>query len=244
MPRQLAMRYVRVMQKIADGGVRGFDRLAALVIFAVMCVAAPQLAHAGPKRETFDIVKFTPPTAWKKVAWTKEFNADKSQLGYTVVDQKAGTYCRIFIVKSTISEGSLDADFASEWKLFISNNREMLTGPQLTDAAERDGWKVKAGVGTFSFDGGVSIGMLTSISGYGRVASVVMLTSSEAYLPAIQAFLGSIEMVRPRAPSVTSATTKRAAGGTVKPQALQGYMDYSPFTKTWTWKLRYPPPIK
>lgn len=167
-----------------------------------------------------------------------------------MVDQKAGTYCRIFVIKSTTSEGTLDADFASEWKLFISDNREMLTGPQVTDAAERDGWQVKAGVGTYAFSGGVSIGMLTSISGYGRVASVVVLTSSEAFLPAIQALLGSIEMIRPVAPAVASDTskpskvTKPAASGTSKPQALQGYMEYSPFTKTWTWKLRYPPPTK
>lgn len=239
------MRYLRGMQTSRNGGVHG--RLAVLVMIALMWVGAPQLAHAAPKRVTFDIVRFTPPAAWKKVAWTKELSADGNQLGYTVVDQKAGTYCRIFVIKSTTSEGSLDADFAMEWKRFISDNREMLTGPEVTDAAERDGWQVKAGVGTYAFSGGVSIGMLTSISGYGRVASVVVLTSSEKFLPAIQALLGSIEMVRPVAPAVASATSKPskpAASGTSKPQALQGYMEYSPFTKTWTWKLRYPPPTK
>ncbi len=221
-----------------------------LAMIAVMSVGVPQMAQAAPKRVTFDLVRFTPPAAWKKVAWTKELSADGNQLGYTVVDQKAGTYCRIFVIKSTTSEGTLDADFASEWKLFISDNREMLTGPQVTDAAERDGWQVKAGVGTYAFSGGVSIGMLTSISGYGRVASVVVLTSSEAFVPAIQSLLGSIEMVRPVVPAVASDTSKSskpskpAANSTSKPQALQGYMEYSPFTKTWTWKLRYPPPTK
>jgi hypothetical protein len=29
--------------------------------------------------------------------------------------------------------------------------------------------------------------------------------------------------------------------GNAKPAALQGYMDYNPITRTWTWKLRYPP---
>ena len=29
-----------------------------------------------------------------------------------------------------------------------------------------------------------------------------------------------------------------------QPTALQGYMEYNPFTKSWTWKVRYPPPSK
>lgn len=217
-------------------------RVAVLVVLVAVLGGLPRGARAAPKKVTFDLIRFAPPAPWNKVAWTKELSPDKNQLGYTVVDQKAGTFCRIFIVKSTTSAGALDADFASEWKALIADNREMLTGPQVTDAAAEDGWQVKAGVGTFAFNGGVSIAMLTSVSGHGRVASVVVMTSSEAYLPAVQAFLGSIEMVKP--PSVAKVAATPAASGTAKPQALQGYMDYNPFTKSWTWKLRYPPPTK
>ena len=217
-------------------------RVAVLVVLVAVLGGLPRGAQAAPKKVTFDLIRFAPPAPWNKVAWTKELSPDKNQLGYTVVDQKAGTFCRIFIVKSTTSAGALDADFASEWKALIADNREMLTGPQVTDAAAEDGWQVKAGVGTFAFNGGVSIAMLTSVSGHGRVASVVVMTSSEAYLPAVQAFLGSIEMVKP--PSVAKVAATPAASGTAKPQALQGYMDYNPFTKSWTWKLRYPPPTK
>jgi len=35
-----------------------------------------------------------------------------------------------------------------------------------------------------------------------------------------------------------------AENSNAQPTPLQGYMDYNPFTKTWTWKLRYPPPTK
>lgn len=216
--------------------------LGVLVVLGVVLAGLPREAQAAPKKMTFDLIRFAPPAPWNKIAWTKELSADKNQLGYTVVDQKAGTFCRIFVVKSTTSAGALDEDFASEWKALIADNREMLTGPQVTDAAAEDGWQVKAGVGTFAFNGGVSIAMLTSVSGHGRVASVVVMTSSEAYLPAVQAFLGSIEMVRP--PAVAKVAATPATGGAAKPQALQGYMEYNPFTKSWTWKLRYPPPTK
>jgi hypothetical protein len=37
------------------------------------------------------------------------------------------------------------------------------------------------------------------------------------------------------------AQTTVGAAGTENPAALQGYMDYNPFTKSWTWKVRYPP---
>lgn len=225
--------------------VRWSGRLALLALVWVALVGGARDARAGTEKVTFDLIRFTPPAPLKKLTWTEALTDDKNQRFYTLVDPQAGTYCRIIVIKSTISAGTLDADFASEWKAFISNNREMLTGPQITDAAVQDGWQVKAGVGTFKLAGGESIAMLTSISGHGRVASVVAMTSSQTYLPAIQAFLGSIEMIKPpamAAPSVPASPAKPAATGTAKPQALQGYMDYNPFTKSWTWKVRYPPP--
>jgi len=146
----------------------------------------------------------------------------------------------------TLSQGSVSPYKASGSTDFnFSVVYKNTTPAQITDTAEEDGWKVKAGVTTFDWNNGTSIAMLTSISGYGRVVSIAAVTDNQAYASAIQALLGSVEMKKPAtATATTSAATasaKRAAKGTAKPAALQGYMEYHPFTKAWTWKVRYPP---
>jgi hypothetical protein len=212
-------------------------------IWFCLCVVlaiAPATASAG--KATYDLVKYTPPAPWKKVAWIKDIKKDKNNVSYTMTDKSSGTYCQIFIIRSTTSKGDVDADFESEWKAMIVGSYKDTSPPVITDTAEDDGWKVKAGVTTFEFNNETSIAMLTTISGYDRAVSIVAVTSSQDYLPAVQALLGSIEMKKP--PRSASSTPAKAAGKTAKPVALQGYMEYSPYTKSYTWKLRYPQPSK
>jgi len=211
----------------------------------VLFVVSPATASAG--KATYDLVSYTPPAPWKKVAWIKDIKKDKNNVSYTMTDKSNGTYCQIFIVRSTTSKGDVTADFESEWKTIIVGSYRVAEAPTLTDTAEEDGWKVKAGVSTFAFDKGTSIAMLTTISGYDRAISIVAVTSSQDYLPAVQAFLGSIEMKKPpasKASGPAESAGKSASKGTAKPVALQGYMEYSPYTKSYTWKLRYPQPKK
>ena len=215
----------------------GVNRL--LLLLAILLLS-PTIAQAE-KKVTYDLVTFTPPAPYKDKAWTKDIKKDKFSTSYTMIDEAAGTYCQIFILKSTTSKGDLTADFQSEWKNIVMKSYGVKDAPTMTDAAEQDGWTVKAGVATFAFDKGTSIAMLTTVSGYGRATSIVAVTSGQEYAGAIQDLLGSVEMKRPAVAAKSKAKTP-AAKGTAKPQALQGYMDYNPFTKSWTWKVRYPPP--
>ena len=88
-------------------------------------------------------------------------------------------------VHSTTSQGDLDTDFASEWKSLVAPSG--VTDPaQTTDPAEDNGWKAKGGVAAFPHDGGTSIAILTTMTGYDRTVSIVAMTNSEDYLPALQ----------------------------------------------------------
>lgn len=205
----------------------------------LMLVLSTSTAAAG-KKVSYDDVTFTPPAPYKKKAWIRDIKKDKNSTSYTMTDQATGTYCQIFIFKSIPSKGDLAADFDSEWKTIIVSSYSVKDPPAMTDAAEQDGWTVKAGVGTFAFANGTSIAMLTTVSGHGRATSIAAVTSGQEYAGAIQDLLGSIEMKKPAA--VAKTTAKTPAAKTARPQALQGYMDYNPFTMSWTWKLRYPPP--
>lgn len=193
------------------------------------------------QKEVYDLIHYTPPSAWKQTTWRKDESV-KNVLSYTMTDAETRSYCQIFLIRSTTSKGDINSDFDSEWRELVVKQYHATEPPKVTDTAEENGWKVKSGVATFQFDGGTSIAILTTISGYTRATSIVAVTSNQQFTPAIQALLGSVELKRP--PVTAAAPAKPGAAETAKPAALQGFMDYNPFTKTWTWKVSYPPPQK
>jgi hypothetical protein len=209
-----------------------------LLLLGVL-VLSPMAAWA--EKEVYDLIHYAPPSPWKGAAWKKD-DSVKNVLSYTMTDPETRSYCQIFLFRSTTSKGNVDSDFESEWQELVVKQYKATEPAKITDTAEENGWKVKSGVSTFAFGGGTSIAILTTISGYTRATSVVAVTSHQQFAPAIQELLGSVELKRP--PVTAAAPAKPGANGTAKPAALQGYMDYNPFTKSWTWKVRYPPPQK
>jgi hypothetical protein len=224
------------------------------ILILLVLLIVPSTALAG--KLTYDLLKYTAPAPFNKVAWKKDLKKEKNSVSWSSFDNKAGTYCQVFIMNSVLSKGDIESDFESEWtNLVVPYGAK--DPPQRTEVVEDDGWKVTAGVGTFAWDTGTSVVMLTTISGYDRAISIVGLMNTSDYVPAIQALLSSIEMVKPkkattasRTPNTTrtavqetaKAPAKPAKGGAAKPAALQGYMNYNPITKTWQWQVRYPPP--
>ena len=200
---------------------------------------APTREAAAPDgKTTFDLATFTPPAPWKNTAWLKD-DAKADHVSYTSTDSETATYCQIFILRSATSKGDVTADFDSEWQNIVVKSYKVAEPAQVTEVVEENGWKAKGGIVAFAFDKGTSIAMLTTIRGYDRVMSIVAVTSGQDYLPAIQALLNSVKMTKPAAG--TSPAPKPAGPEAAQPAALQGYMDYNPFTKSWTWKVRYPP---
>ena len=112
------------------------------LLFAVLC-AWPSIA--SPEKATFDLVRYTPPAPWKNTAWKMD-DTNRDRVSYTNTDLEKRTYCQIFIVRSTISKGDVSSDFASEWKEIVVNSYKVTEPAQVTDTAEENGWKAKAGV--------------------------------------------------------------------------------------------------
>lgn len=211
------------------------DRVRPLLVVLAVLLLSTDLASAG--KQTVDIVQFTPPAAYKKAAWVKEIKKGVHQT-YTVIDKEAGTYCRIGIYYSTESKGDLDAEFLREWGLVLKEHA--VTGPaQVTDPREENGWRIRAGVATFEFDGKPAFAMLTTFTGYGRTTSIVALTSSEAFFPAIEKFIGSVELKKPAGAAAKTPATSPAAKG-AKVEHAEQYMEYNTMLKAWVWKWRYP----
>lgn len=79
-------------------------------------------AQAGP--QTWDLATFEPPS------WESARSNDV--LGFTQVDQAAGTFCQLQISDSQPSTGDAKADFLAEWKELVAAGRETERTPSPT----------------------------------------------------------------------------------------------------------------
>jgi len=154
-----------------------------ILFFVMACLSFTDLFA---QKETYDLFAYTPPVAWKKEVKENSFS-------YIATNKKNGSWCRIGILKSTISKGSIEADFESEWQELIVKNYNPTEAPVLNEVYETDGWKVKVGVAKFKFNNADAQAMLTTISGFNRCASIVITINNQEYLKNIDTFLQSVE---------------------------------------------------
>ena len=75
--------------------------------------------------------------------------------------------------------------------------------------ADKDGWNIASGVAPFEKDGMKGVAVLVNASGHGTMVNALVLTNTQAYEPAITAFLGSISFKKPAAtaPAASPAAT-------------------------------------
>jgi hypothetical protein len=142
------------------------------------------------QKESFDLTSYTSPKQWKK-----EIKSDF--VSYTIIDNKKNAWCRISVIKSTVSKGSIDLDFSSEWQDLVVVPYKTTDAPETDPVQDKDGWKMKTGVSKFVFNNSNSMALLTTISGYTRCVSIVAITNSQAFLKDIQAFLSSVNLKKP-----------------------------------------------
>ncbi len=137
------------------------------------------------QKTIFDVISYIEPKGWKK-------EVGETITSYTYI--KGNNWCRINIVKSTISKGSVVADFNSEWEEMVVKNYKTTTAPILNDVEEVNGWKIKAGGSTFKFNNSEAMVFLTTTTGYNRCASIVATTNTKAYLKDIDELLASVSL--------------------------------------------------
>lgn len=152
------------------------------------------------QKETYDLITYT-----SLKGWTKE--EKQNVIVYTRVDNKNKTWCQIGIYKSTVSKGNIEDDLQSEWNEMAVKQFNITDTMQATETQEADGWKVKTGSGKFTFNNQPAAVLLTTFSGYDRCTSIIATTNSQAYLEAIQDFVGSIDVKKPEAISNTNVQT-------------------------------------
>lgn len=179
---------------------------------SVSVVVALVLLAVSPK-ETVDLVTFEAPAGW-----TREVKPGVCTT-FTSTNKEKRTFCQIFLMLSTASKGSLQADFDNEWKNLVVDQYHPTAAGQFSETATKDGWQTRSGTAPFTFGGAAATARMTTMSGYGKVVSIVAVNSSEDFVPAIRKFIDSVEMKKPAAiPTQTPAQIAKAAN---PPPAMQ-----------------------
>jgi len=182
-----------------------------VLLVAVAALSGP--ADVLAQKPTYDLVTFTPPSGWQK-------EVKASSTLYTAIDQKTRSWCQIGIVKSTISRGTIERDFDREWQELIVRNYKIPDAPQMPKTGgvrAADGWEMKAGGGTFTFENGSARALLTTMSGFGRCVSIVVTTNSDHFAGDVEAFLASVELRKPDTASQPAPAAQPVAAGNAGP---------------------------
>lgn len=141
------------------------------------------------QRETFDLATFIPPAGWQKEA--KDF-----AVSFVTTNAQTQGWCRVTIYKSIVSSGNSLTDFNTEWNALITKNYPDAALPT-PEATTEDGWTSQSGVAKFQYNDQDAFGLLTTVSGYEKEVSIVVLMNQEEFMPVVERFLTSIDLNKP-----------------------------------------------
>ncbi len=159
--------------------------LLSIILYGIVTSASSQ------KKEKFDIATYALPTGWKETTNTADVR------GYAATNNKKATYCQVGLYKSVNSTGDAQLDFDREWQDLIAKPYNITVKPEAGLSTSQDGWEAKSGVAPFDFNGGKSMAMLVTMSGYGKRMSIAILTNTEDYRTEVEKFLESVTMMKP-----------------------------------------------
>lgn len=179
--------------------------LVALVISLLFCSEA--LAQ-----EKFDIVSFKAPAGWQK---SVEQNAVQ-------FSKQEGSGVGIMMLFKAMPTGKDPRQtFDASWNTIVKGLFDKVDAPQMQPAGNENGWTLENGAAVVEKDGSKAVANLISASGGGKVVNLLIIYNSESFQPAIDAFIGSINL--PRVQATGAQTTQTTAGtNSANPSSIAG----------------------
>jgi hypothetical protein len=141
----------------------------------------------GQVQERFDIVGYTAPKGW-------DVKRGSDAVQFTKSDEASGAFCLITLVKSLPAGGDSKLNFHTAWDTLVADSLKVTAKPQMGATGAKDGWAAEMGVAPFEMQGMKGAAMLTTLSGSGRMVSVLVLTNSEGFEKEIEAFVDAIAL--------------------------------------------------
>ena len=157
--------------------------------------------------ENFDIATYQPPKGW-----TKQAGQDSVQ--FSIADNN--NYCIVTVFRSLPGLGSSKENFDAAWSTIVKEAVTVSVAPQMLPPETRGEWQITGGLAPFEKDGQKGVALLYTASGYGKMMPALVLTNTDAYEPALTAFLGSISFKKleaVRQPSAPAGPTGPSLAG-------------------------------
>ena len=117
---------------------------------------------------------------------------------YEKVDKKTGGWCQLAIYKSVPTKGSAEADFNSEWTDLVIKHFPDVQGPTGDSTIDlNNGWKLRAGMGSFTFNNAPGFSLLITYSGFSTYMSILANTNKQELLNEVYNFIGGVSLTQP-----------------------------------------------
>jgi len=171
-----------------------------LLVFCFLTIAVNAFPQAA---ETFDIASFQPPKGWNK-------QAGQNSVQFSTSDEAKGAYCLITLFRSVPGIGNSKENFSAAWQTIVKEAVNVTTSPQMFPSDNKEDWKVEGGFAPFEKDGEKGVTVLVTLSGYGKMVNVLVLTNTKDYEPTITSFLESFSFKKLAPASVNGAVPNPA----------------------------------
>jgi hypothetical protein len=163
----------------------------------LMMVSVISVLSLHAQTETFDIASFTPPKGWQRIDsnGTVAFFNSKTTNGLT-------SFCQLFLYPSRASNSSPEKNFQAEWTNHVAKTTGNKTIPKTETEKTPDGWTVLTGTSNITNKGITYTCILSVISGFGRVMTVMINVAGKEYTEDIQTFFEHLDLRAPAGPGV------------------------------------------
>jgi len=174
------------------------------ILFLIVCVLSVSANSFAQATETFDVATFRSPAGWAK-------RTSEASFQISTEDKAKGTYCLINLFKSVPANGDAKKNFDSAWQTVVKSVVNPTAAPQMLPSNNKEDWQAEGGFAPFEKDGEKGAAVLLTLSGYGRMVNILVLTNTTDHEPTITAFLESVS-VKKLEPAKPQQATENTGG--------------------------------
>ena len=158
-----------------------------LNLFPILILALLASTNAIAQVEKFDIVTYTPPKDWT-------INKTTGALQFSKEDKANKTFCLITVYRSMDAGPDSRANFLASWKALVNETFKSPAQPQLGTPGLKDGWMGELGLAPVNTDEMKGAAVLTTLTGGGKMVSILVLMNSESLATEAEAIIDSIKL--------------------------------------------------
>ena len=178
--------------------------------FLFLCLLVPSAGAFAQRADTFDIATFTPPKGWER-------KAGPDGVQFSTEDRANGAFCLMTLFRSVPSLGTSKGNFDAAWQTIVKEAVNVTAAPTMLPANNPEDWKAEMGSAPFEKDGLKGVVVLVTVSGHGKMMNLMIMTNTDAYEPAVTAFIESVSLKKPAISSQPPAKDPPTVQG-IRPQ--------------------------